>query len=110
MGVFWPSKPFRTDINPRCPAMASLVRHPRSWLLAHTHVVVGWMFNITFSLALVYASTWLVVNVAPEAAGAGVSEIMAYLNGCFIPKARSQSLLLLLVSGWAGRCALIAGE
>lgn len=24
------------------------------------------MFNITFSLALVYASTWLVVNVAPE--------------------------------------------
>jgi hypothetical protein len=45
------------------------------------------MFNITFSLALVYASTWLVVNLAPEAAGAGVSEIMAYLNGCFMPKA-----------------------
>ena len=42
----------------------------RSWLLAHTHVVVGWMFNITFSLALVYASTWLVVNVAPEVGGA----------------------------------------
>lgn len=31
-----------------------------SWLLSHTHVVVGWMFNITFSLALVYTSTWLV--------------------------------------------------
>lgn len=84
------------------------------------------MFNITFSLALVYVSTWLVVNVAPEvgahccaaaglccggggegcggcssqtfskmlpclaaqpqAGGAGVAEVMAYLNGCFIPK------------------------
>ena len=33
---------------------------PRSWLLSHTHVIIGWVFNITFSLALVYASTWLV--------------------------------------------------
>lgn len=39
-----------------------------------------------FSLGLVYGSTWLVVNVAPEAGGAGVSEVMAYLNGVFIPK------------------------
>jgi len=43
------------------------------------------MFNVSFSLALVYGSTWLVVHVAPEAAGAGVSEVMAYLNGCDIP-------------------------
>ncbi|EFN56864.1 hypothetical protein CHLNCDRAFT_144489 [Chlorella variabilis] len=63
--------------------------HGTRWLLAHTHVVVGWMFNITFSLGLVYASTWLVINVAPEAAGAGVAEITAYLNGCFMPKART---------------------
>lgn len=60
--------------------------HVTRWLLAHTHVVIGWMFNISFSLALVYASTWLVINVAPEAAGAGVAEITAYLNGCFMPK------------------------
>lgn len=122
-----------------CPA---LMPGARSWLLSHTHVVVGWMFNISFSLALVYASTWLVrwgqrrcwgpcrrstrslrrsghgrarelaaraagagaslplppgptagprccpqvVNVAPEAGGAGVAEVMAYLNGCFMPK------------------------
>ncbi|KAL4443355.1 hypothetical protein ABPG75_011092 [Micractinium tetrahymenae] len=66
--------------------LASAKYHGTRWLLSHTHVVVGWMFNITFSLALVYASTWLVVNVAPEAGGAGVAEVMAYLNGCFIPK------------------------
>ena len=58
----------------------------RSWLLAHTHVTLGWVFNVCFSLGLVYCSTWLVVNVAPEAGGAGVSEVMAYLNGVFIPK------------------------
>lgn len=102
----------------------------RRWLLSHTHVTVGWVFNISFSLALVYASTWLVVrlwggapvgccavlcccavcccaawalptcarcrlhpalprvqvNVAPEAGGAGVAEVTAYLNGCFMPK------------------------
>ena len=58
----------------------------RRWLLSHTHVVVGWLFNIAFSLGLVYCSTWLVVHVAPEAGGAGVAEVMAYLNGCFMPK------------------------
>ena len=59
--------------------------HGTRWLLAHTHVILGWMFNVSFSLALVYGSTWLVVNIAPEAGGAGVSEVMAYLNGCDLP-------------------------
>jgi hypothetical protein len=72
------------------------------WLLAHTHVVVGWMFNITYSLGLVYVSTWLVVNIAPEAAGAGVAEITAYLNGCFIPKVPAVGLG---VGGCAGAAA-----
>ena len=67
-------------------ARSPLARHCR-WLLSHTHVVVGWLFNISFSLGLVYCSTWLVVHVAPEAGGAGVAEVMAYLNGCFMPKA-----------------------
>jgi H+/Cl- antiporter ClcA len=53
------------------------------------------MFNITFSLALVYTSTWLVVNVAPEAGGAGVAEVTAYLNGCFLPK-----VSCLLLGAW----------
>lgn len=66
--------------------LASFKYHGTRWLLSHTHVVVGWLFNISFSLALVYTSTWLVVNVAPEAAGAGVAEVTAYLNGCFVPK------------------------
>jgi chloride channel 7 len=56
------------------------------WLLAHAHWVVGWAFNMAVSLGLVYASTWLVVNVAPEAAGAGVAEVTAYLNGCAVPR------------------------
>lgn len=75
------------SLTPACCYRRSL---PRSWLLSHTHVTVGWLFNITFSLALVYASTWLVVNVAPEAGGAGVAEVMAYLNGCFMPKVRGR--------------------
>ncbi len=57
------------------------------WLISHANVVVGWIFNVTYSVGLVYCSSWLVVNVAPEAAGAGVSEVMAYLNGIFMPKA-----------------------
>eukprot|EP00889_Picochlorum_renovo_P001105 jgi/Picre1/28135/NNA_003541.t1 len=55
--------------------------HGNRWLLGHTHVLIGWMFNVSFSLALVYGSTWLVVHVAPEVLRAGVSEVMAYLNG-----------------------------
>lgn len=32
-----------------------------------------------------------VVNVAPEAGGAGVAEVTAYLNGCFMPKVGARS-------------------
>ena len=67
-------------------ALAFIKYHGTRWLLAHTHITVGWLFNASYSLALVYASTWLVVNVAPQAAGAGVAEVTAYLNGCHMPK------------------------
>jgi len=67
-------------------ALWTVKYHGTRWLLAHTNVFVGWLFNVSYSLILVYASTWLVVNRAPEAAGAGVAEVTAYLNGCFIPK------------------------
>lgn len=63
--------------------------YPSRWLLTHTHVILSWIFNLSYSLGLVYCSTWLVVNIAPEAAGAGVAEVSAYLNGCNIPKVRS---------------------
>ena len=49
---------------------------------------VAWLFNLAYSVALVFASTWAVVAVAPEAAGAGVAEVMAYLNGCNLPRVR----------------------
>ena len=41
---------------------------------------------MVYSTALVYLSTWAVVTIAPQAAGAGVAEVTAYLNGCNLPK------------------------
>ena len=67
-------------------ALAFIKNHGTRWLLGHAHISIGWVFNVSYSLALVYASTWLVVNIAPEAAGAGVAEVMSYLNGCHMPK------------------------
>lgn len=67
-------------------ALAFIKYHGTRWLLGHAHISIGWVFNVSYSLALVYASTWLVVNIAPAAAGAGVAEVMAYLNGCHMPK------------------------
>ena len=49
------------------------------------------MFNMAYSIALVFGSTWMVVNWAPQAAGAGVAEVMAYLNGCMLPHVRPHS-------------------
>ena len=59
-----------------------------SWLLQHTNAGVAWLFNMTYSLLLVFISSWTVVTLAPQASGAGVAEVMAYLNGCLIPKVR----------------------
>ncbi len=42
---------------------------------------------MTYSIGLVFLATWTVVKLAPEAAGAGVAEVMAYLNGCQLSKA-----------------------
>lgn len=35
----------------------------------------------------------MVVNWAPQAAGAGVAEVMAYLNGCMLPHVSTSSPL-----------------
>lgn len=67
-------------------AFAFIKNQGTRWLLGYAHISIGWVFNVSFSLALVYASTWLVVNIAPEAGGAGVAEVMSYLNGCRMPK------------------------
>ncbi len=57
------------------------------WLLHYTRLLfVSWVWNVSFSLALVYASAWLVVNIAPDAAGSGVPHLIAYLNGCDVPR------------------------
>ena len=56
------------------------------WLIAHANLFTAWLFNVIYSTALVYLSTWVVVHFAPQAAGAGVAEVTAYLNGCNLPK------------------------
>ena len=50
------------------------------------------MFNVIYSTALVYLSTWTVVTIAPQAGGAGVAEVTAYLNGCNLPKVSSVAM------------------
>ena len=60
----------------------------RRWLVGHTNIGVAWLFALVYSVALVFASTWMVVEWAPQAAGAGVAEVMAYLNGCMLPHVR----------------------
>jgi hypothetical protein len=51
------------------------------WLLLHTNLGVGWLFNTAFTLRLVAGSSALVVGLAPAAVSSGVPEVMAYLNG-----------------------------
>jgi hypothetical protein len=53
------------------------------------NVGLAWLFNVAFSLALVAVSAASVLWISPAAAGSGVPEVMAYLNGCSLPKARS---------------------
>lgn len=55
-------------------------------LLRHKWVGVAWLFNACFSIALVAASAHVVLRWAPAAAGSGVPEVMAQLNGCKLPR------------------------
>jgi MFS family permease len=63
------------------------------------------LLGVLWSAALAAAAAWPVYAIAPQAAGAGVAEVMAYLNGCVVPKvrkmkegARNQKALLVLSS------------
>jgi hypothetical protein len=53
--------------------------------LNHKLVGVAWLFNAFFTVTLVALSAELVLRVAPHAAGSGVPEVMASLNGCKLP-------------------------
>ena len=52
------------------------------------NVGLAWLFNVAYSLSLVAISAASVLWISPAAAGSGVPEVMAYLNGCSLPKAR----------------------
>ena len=70
------------------------------WLVAHKWDVARSAFDahdvatriptsgivLGFSLALILTSALLCVCIAPHAAGSGVPEVMAYLNGVLLPK------------------------
>ncbi|GIL61585.1 hypothetical protein Vafri_16055 [Volvox africanus] len=64
------------------------------WLLQYTNVAIAWLFNVTVSVVLVAASSVAVIGWAPEAQGSGVPEVMAYLNGCMLPKLFNVATLL----------------
>ncbi|KAK9840815.1 hypothetical protein WJX81_006821 [Elliptochloris bilobata] len=91
--------------------LATAKYHAVRWLLSRqslgvAKLFVAWLFNLAYSLALVFASTWTVVTIAPEAAGAGVAEVMAYLNGCNLPRVFNiRTLLVKFVS-----CAAAVGS
>ena len=55
-------------------------------MVSHWGLFPAWLLNVAFSTILVAVATWTVVEIAPAAAGAGVAEVMAYLNGCHVPK------------------------
>ena len=66
----------------------------RKWALAHAVFTSGtqlpWALTATVSvacsLALTAAAALLCVWLAPHAAGSGIPEVMAYLNGVLLPK------------------------
>jgi len=61
--------------------LASFKYDTLRYLVAH-NVFLGWLFGLAYSALLVAAAAYLVAAVAPQAAGSGVPETMAYLNGC----------------------------
>lgn len=50
------------------------------------NVGLAWLFNVAFSCLLVAGSAASVLWLSPAAAGSGVPEVMAYLNGCLLPR------------------------
>jgi H+/Cl- antiporter ClcA len=73
-------------------------------LLRHKFVGVAWLFNAAFSVALVAASAEAVLRWAPAAAGSGVPEVMAQLNGCKLPRVRWRAIRVAAAS-----CGLCRG-
>lgn len=62
------------------------------WIIGHHNIGLAWLFNVAVSTALIAAASALCVGGAPEAVGSGIPEVMAYLNGCLLPKVRRMSL------------------
>ena len=63
-------------------------------LLNRREVFLAWLFNTVYSSALAFAAAYPVAFWSPEAGGSGVPEVMAYLNGCNVPKVFSLKVFL----------------
>eukprot|EP00775_Hariotina_reticulata_P013141 gene13141-13271_t len=74
-----------------------------SWAIIW-QVLPAWLFMVAFSVAAAGLSTLLVVTVAPAAAGSGIPEVMAYLNGCAMPHLLATPTVLVK---FAGSCLLM---
>lgn len=80
-------------------ALEAVKYNGTAWLLRRAGPFAAWLYNITISCGLAAAAAWPVITFAPAAAGAGVAEVMAYLNGCSIPKVSFHTCHLAIHNG-----------
>ncbi|CAD7698711.1 unnamed protein product [Ostreobium quekettii] len=74
----------------------SMAKHQIFWRFT---AGLSWFLNTSMSVGLAFCAAWTVVFVAPAAAGSGVPEVMAFLNGLNIPKVFNiRTFLVKLVS------------
>ncbi|GHP06865.1 hypothetical protein PPROV_000560900 [Pycnococcus provasolii] len=57
-------------------------------------VALAWLFSAFIASCLAVGAASIVVFVSPEAAGSGVPEVMAYLNGSMLPRGFDMRTLL----------------
>lgn len=100
MWVTTASSPWSHIMTIRTHTLTSPLTSPQ------TNVLVAWLVNLVYSSILVAASSCSVVFGAPAAAGAGVAEVMAFLNGVRIPKVFSVRTLLVKFFS----CAMAVGS
>ena len=53
------------------------------WLVGHANIGVAWLFALCYSVALVFASTWMVVTWAPQVAATSGTRAMHCESGIF---------------------------
>eukprot|EP00201_Polytomella_parva_P018682 CAMPEP_0175063792 /NCGR_PEP_ID=MMETSP0052_2-20121109/14961_1 /TAXON_ID=51329 ORGANISM="Polytomella parva, Strain SAG 63-3" /NCGR_SAMPLE_ID=MMETSP0052_2 /ASSEMBLY_ACC=CAM_ASM_000194 /LENGTH=330 /DNA_ID=CAMNT_0016330045 /DNA_START=408 /DNA_END=1396 /DNA_ORIENTATION=- len=86
--------------------LASSKLNATRWLILRADMFVAWIFNATVTAAMAAAGSYLCLTYAPAAIGSGVPEVMAYLNGCQVPKIFNIATLAVKLAS----CALVVGS